>query len=211
MTFIVQSPLSIPLSKKKSFTLNLNTYRNAHHFILNTAKIKYKEIVLSQIQQLPKFKKVSLIYTFYPNSKRHYDVANVCSIVDKFFCDALVELGHLPDDNYEYLPTVTYKMGCIDKDNPRVEIQIKELKMNHYVELSKDDIESAICEYVRSKATIDGNIHVELTTKPKIGITAVAVISPKDAVEAPTEETPKEEKPTKTDLSSLVDEDQKNY
>jgi len=52
------------------------------------------------------------------------DISNVLSIHDKFFCDALVELGKLPDDNYKYIPEVKYVFREVDKLNPRVDIYI---------------------------------------------------------------------------------------
>lgn len=127
MIYKVQSPLSVEITKKKRFTLNLNNYRNASYFLLNIAKKNYKQTVLPQLKQLPHFNKVKLTYVFYPSSRRRYDISNVCSIVDKFFSDALVESGHLDDDNYNYLSDVLYCFGSIDKDNPRVEILIEEL------------------------------------------------------------------------------------
>lgn len=130
MIYTVQSPLSVEITKKKRFILNLNNYRNASYFLLNTAKKNYKQTVLPQLKQLPQFKKVKLTYVFYPNSRRRYDISNVCSIVDKFFSDALVESGHLDDDNYNYLSDVHYQFGSIDKDNPRVDILIEDLSCN---------------------------------------------------------------------------------
>ena len=127
MEYVVQSPLSVQLSKKKKFILNLNNYRNASFFLLNDAKKAYKKAVLSQLEKLPKFSKVRLTYVFYPSSRRRYDIANVCSIVDKFFSDALVETGHLEDDNYNYIPDVLYCIGELDKTNPRVLILIEEI------------------------------------------------------------------------------------
>jgi hypothetical protein len=49
--------------------------------------------------------------------------------VDKFFADALVELGKLPDDNYLHVPEINFRMGAIDSSNPRVEIFIKEIEV----------------------------------------------------------------------------------
>ena len=99
----------------KGFSLNLNQYRNAHFYKLNNAKIEYKAII-------------KLTYVVYPKTSREFDISNVCSIVDKFFSDALVELGKLPDDNFKYIPEISYKIGEKDKDNPRVEIIIETLE-----------------------------------------------------------------------------------
>lgn len=71
--------------------------------------------------------KITLEYTLYPKTKRLVDVANVCSIVDKYFYDALVETGKLPDDNYNHLSSVFYRFREVDKDNPRVVVTLKEI------------------------------------------------------------------------------------
>lgn len=134
MKFI--SPLKILKSKLKHFILNLNQYRNTHYRVLNTCKINYKKYMERQIKKAPKFKKVLCLYKVFFGSKRCWDVGNVCSVHEKFFEDALVELGKLPDDNNEYIPLVIY-LGCgIDKDNPRVEIEV--------MDLTKDNIDLTI-------------------------------------------------------------------
>ena len=123
---IVSAPLSVPQTKKKKFIFNLNVYRNAHYLTLNTVKIRYKAAMEVQIVALPIFSKVKIIYTLYPKTKRLCDISNVLCIHDKFFCDALVSLKKLEDDNYLYLREVIYKMGRVDSDNPRVDIEILE-------------------------------------------------------------------------------------
>jgi len=80
-----------------------------------------------QIKKSKKFKKVLCLYRVYAGSKRSFDLGNICSVHEKFFEDAFVELGKLPDDNINYIPLVIY-LGCgIDKDNPRVEIDVMEI------------------------------------------------------------------------------------
>ena len=66
-------------------------------------------------------------YTLFQQSGRATDVANVLSIVDKFTCDALVELGVLPDDNHKIVKEVVYRYGGVDKENPRAELEITSL------------------------------------------------------------------------------------
>lgn len=80
-----------------------------------------------EINSLPSLSKIEIHYKLFPRTKRLCDVNNVCSAVDKFFSDALVELGKLQDDNYLFLPRVVSEFGGVDKDNPRVEITIKEI------------------------------------------------------------------------------------
>lgn len=122
---LYQSPLSIPLTKKKGFRLNLNNYRNLHYRLLNNAKVLYKDIMKEQIiNHNNKYEKVVIVYTIYAPNKRGFDVGNVASIHQKFFEDALVELGGLTDDRYDYIPMCIYMFGGIDTANPRVDIEV---------------------------------------------------------------------------------------
>ena len=126
MKRIFKSPLSIGVGKRK-FILNLNQYRNTHYRISNNAKIKYKEFMKSQITKYKKKLGQSLfIYTVYKGDRRNFDVGNVCAIHQKFFEDALVELGMMDDDKYSIIPMVMFVYGGIDKDNPHVEIEVVE-------------------------------------------------------------------------------------
>ena len=123
---IVISPLKILRPKAKDFVLNLNIYRNMHYKSLNAMKVKYKNLMKEQIELLPVMSKISLTFTLYPSNRRLCDLGNVTSVHEKFFCDALVEFGRLPDDNYTYLDETHSLFGKVDKCNPRVEILIKE-------------------------------------------------------------------------------------
>ena len=123
---IITAPLMVARNKTRNVGLNLNIYRNSHFQVLNDIKKKYKEQLYAQIQQLPVYTSIKLKYVLYPKTKRLCDISNILSIHDKFFCDALVELGKLPDDDYRYLRKIQYEFGEIDKDNPRVEILIYE-------------------------------------------------------------------------------------
>lgn len=140
----------VGLSKNKNWILNLNNYRNAHYQTLNKAKVNFKKTYLTEISKLPKFTELQLIeYTLYRDSYRHCDVANVCSIVDKFFCDALVEAGKLPDDNYDYLKSVNYQWGGV-ADKAYVSIKLvgkTEMKINFNLTLDQTDIEKAVSAY----------------------------------------------------------------
>lgn len=119
----VDLPIGIKIGRK-NYALNLNIYRNAHYQTLNKMKVEFSKVIEPELMKLPSFKSIDLTYTLYPKTKRLCDIANVCSIVDKFFCDTLVNIGKLPDDNYEYLKNITYTFGSIDKDNPRVTVKI---------------------------------------------------------------------------------------
>ena len=141
------SPLKIRQSKAKDWILNLNQYRNTHFRTLNTVKINYKEHMASQILSGPKYDKALCIYTVYPKDRRSFDLGNVCCIHQKFFEDALVELGKLPDDNINYIPLAIYQFGKVDTENPRVEIEVIELGrigVEKYLHIIYNDIGSKI-------------------------------------------------------------------
>jgi hypothetical protein len=133
-------PLSVSLPRKKGsdkiFILNLNRYRNANFHLLSQAKIAWKEKLLatcllnldwSACPNPP----CHLIYTIYPRSGRRFDISNVLSIVEKFTDDVLVEYGYLPDDSFKIIPAIDYRFGKIDKENPRVELEVKPLSEDY--------------------------------------------------------------------------------
>lgn len=128
---VVIAPLRIDKNKKgDKWSVNLNQYRNTHVHSLNNFKKKYKNLVQKQIDQLSPFTCIRLIINIYAADKRLFDIGNVGSIHEKFFLDALQELGKLPEDNYKHCPeTHTYFKG-IDKENPRVEFIIEEIPMS---------------------------------------------------------------------------------
>lgn len=120
-------PLKLHLPSKKSpyFYLNLNVYRNAHFFMLDKAKKTFEEQVWNQVKHLPKFKWIGLEYTLFPGSKRRVDISNTCCIVDKFFCDTLVNAGIIEDDNSGIVKKINYRFGKVDKENPHVLIYLE--------------------------------------------------------------------------------------
>lgn len=122
---VVSMPLYIitGVKKKKKNYINLNQYRNWHFQLSNKLKIAYKDIAYPQIKDLS-FQKISLSFILYKGSNRKLDRSNVLSIHEKFFCDALVESGCMPDDNDDYIVSTQYSTGGIDKNNPRVDIVI---------------------------------------------------------------------------------------
>jgi len=126
----ISVPLFIILPRKtkadRKMYLNLNGYRNWHFIVSNIIKQKFCEGLESSLNGL-KFKgKLDITYTLFKGSKRKIDRANILSIVEKFFCDALTHYECIEDDNDEVLKATHYYTGGIDKDNPRVEIIIEE-------------------------------------------------------------------------------------
>ena len=123
----ILAPVSVQVSKNKKFILNLNQYRNAHHHTLDKAKKEFAEIVKPRLVDLPVFDKIRISYYLFAGTAQKCDVANVCSIVDKFFSDCLTATGRIPDDNYDHLTMVAYGWGGVDRGNARVEAIIERL------------------------------------------------------------------------------------
>lgn len=149
----IVSPLQIKLSttkqgKEKFFILNLNNYRNTFFRTLNVAKIKYKAAIVEKIQDKPRYNKVAIIYQVFKGDNRRYDIGNILSIHQKFFEDALVECGKLPDDKSSILPMVVYLNGQVEKDNPRVQITVYDLEDTTDVNILQHTIDNYIKEMV---------------------------------------------------------------
>lgn len=115
--------------KKKHHYLNINKVFNMHFQLRNTIKKLFTEIVGAFILSCPIFHNpIQITYVIYKPTKRRYDVMNVVAIIDKFFQDTLVEHGKITDDSYLIVPRVVGVHGGIDKNNPRVDVIIDEIK-----------------------------------------------------------------------------------
>ena len=125
------SPLFITLPRKtvkdKRIALNMNTYRNLHHRISNDAKKAYSEALREQLEGLSIQTPVEVTYKVYKGSKRRLDKMNVVSVVSKFLLDSITEYGCWEDDNDDYVKKETIMPTELDRENPRVEIIIKEI------------------------------------------------------------------------------------
>ena len=122
--------------KTASFTIygrldGLNQYVNAcrsNKYQGAKAKTKNERLIKAHIDdQLTgiQFKRpVSILFRWYePNRKR--DLDNVCS-AKKFIQDALVKMGVLEGDGWRHIAGFTDEF-YIDKDNPRIEVTIREV------------------------------------------------------------------------------------
>ena len=128
---ILSSPLKVwrgktkPRKAKQWFILNLNNYRNAHYLVLNRTKINYKTAMANQIQLLPVMDyPITIHYEIFAKTRRKLDIDNVVSVHKKYFQDALVEMGRIEDDDFDWIVGSSESYGGVDKDNPRVEITI---------------------------------------------------------------------------------------
>jgi len=132
MKYCLTSPIMVLIPRKRKADqrvyLNINTYRNLHFQVNNNAKIIYKQLMTTQIESLPVFGKIKLLFVLHKGSRRKTDRHNICSIVQKFFCDALVELGKLQDDNDDFIISEKYEAGEVIKGGACCKIYIKEVE-----------------------------------------------------------------------------------
>lgn len=175
----VLCPIYLPQTKKKNFALNLNIYRNAHFLVLNKMKILFKEKIQKQLDLLPTMNGVKLTYTLFMGTNREMDLSNVCVIVDKFFCDALVEAGKLEDDNFKYLASIDYRFGGIDPQFPRCEVMLEPTSIKEdntmRIFLVQNEIEEALRNYISEQMSVaDGkDFDIKLAaTRGEEGFTA---------------------------------------
>lgn len=133
MNAIISMPLEVYLPRKtiedKKVIINLNNYRQGGFIMGNDIKKEYTEIARPKIKDLKFYLPVRLTFTLWKKTKRMTDRANVLSIHEKYFCDALTRCGCIADDNDKFIHSTHYYTGGVDRENPRVEIEIKEVEL----------------------------------------------------------------------------------
>lgn len=101
MTYIFKLPLHMTLPRKTKndvkIPLSLNWYRNAHHTEASRVKALF-EPISAELWELPP-DRIKISYVVTKKTKARFDTMNFVSIVDKFFCDWLVNNGLLIDDD----------------------------------------------------------------------------------------------------------------
>ena len=123
-------PLSVMVSKKKKFILNMNQYRNLHFRVLAQAKRLYSKIVLKLIlaeQTVIQDYPLEVEYKYYHGNNRRHDIMNIISVIDKFTMDSIVDSGIIEDDNTTIIKRYVIEAMGVDKDNPRAEIRIRKI------------------------------------------------------------------------------------
>lgn len=109
----------------------LNEYtlaRNSSRYRGNTLKQKNEALIMGyimeQLQGVSFSGKVHITYKWYEESRRR-DLDNI-AFAKKFIQDALVKSGVLAGDGWKHIGGFTDEF-YIDKDNPRVEVIIREV------------------------------------------------------------------------------------
>lgn len=99
----------------------------SHYMAYSNMKKDYTALVMISAQKLPKIEKADLEITWYCKNKRK-DPDNVSAGI-KFLLDGLVKAGKLENDGWNQVGSITHKFE-VDKQNPRIEVKIKELVAN---------------------------------------------------------------------------------
>lgn len=173
MKVILPLYLYVGKRKPKKLPLNLNHYRNAHFHVINNMKIQFKEAISSQLT-FPKFAEpVKISYVLYLPSQREVDISNVLCIVDKYFCDALVEAGLIEDDNFKHLPQVSFRFGGVDRENPRAEALIETIENSTepvmQITINQTQIEKAIQDFMLKRINIKEGTEIKIEMKATRG------------------------------------------
>lgn len=107
--------------------MSLNWYGNIHYQARNNVKRYFHERVGKVVSN-----KESISSPFKTHFKLYYknkkcDADNVIAVVSKFLLDALQEHGIIEEDNVQHYLTSTWEVVEQDRDNPRMEVIIKEM------------------------------------------------------------------------------------
>lgn len=110
----------------------MNWYRNAHHIEQNDVKKFYSELIES-IFEMKSINRSLVDFKYEVHYKLYYrstmcDMPNITAMMSKFVNDTIQELGLVKNDNVKFLVREVHQVAGIDKDNPRCEITIKEIK-----------------------------------------------------------------------------------
>lgn len=100
-----------------------NRYVGARMKEDNERKVKYA-IMTSHVGLVKLERKVKITYRWYEENKRR-DLDNI-AFAKKFIQDALVEWGTLQGDGWRHIIGFSDEF-YIDKDNPRIEVEIEEV------------------------------------------------------------------------------------
>ena len=110
--------------KGKKYWLNLNNYPKWHYRTYNAIKDNFRELMSEKLAGLKLKTPIKISFTLYRATNHKGDRANILAVVEKFFCDSLEYYGCIPDDSDRYIKETHYYGGTVDKDNPRVDIEI---------------------------------------------------------------------------------------
>lgn len=118
--------------KSKTFLVGLNWSRNAHHYIQNTVKQTYSDIITPLLVQSGfKIKGTYEVAYVYNYKSKSSDLLNVGALMSKYFLDAAQKAGTVAEDNVQYCLKESFYVGVQNKENPSVDIFIRPYKDKH--------------------------------------------------------------------------------
>lgn len=97
----------------------------SHHMVYANMKKDYTALVMMFATQLPKIGKADYEMHWYCKNRRK-DKDNIIA-GQKFIFDGLVKAEKIKNDGWNDIGNISHKF-FVDKDEPRVEVFIKELK-----------------------------------------------------------------------------------
>lgn len=120
--------LPIYFGVRKKTLMSLNWYGNIHYATRNNVKRYFHERIGKAV---PKDAKIASPFKtqfnlYYKNKKSDPD--NIVAVVSKFLLDALQEHGVIVEDNVQHYIESSFKVIEQDRDNPRMEVIIEEIK-----------------------------------------------------------------------------------
>ena len=133
MQYTFVSPLVVVMPRKtmkdKRRYLNLNNYRNWNYIISNNIKKAYTELMEKKyLRAFKQLKKVKIEYYLYKRNRRHSDLNNIVTVVDKFFQDYLVKANVIEDDTTEFVTeTHNYYKGLDENKEGYIKIVVTEI------------------------------------------------------------------------------------
>jgi len=165
--FTIKLPMRMKVNKSGELeSLNLNVYRNLHYYKLNHQKKAFHAFVEPLLSGLPSMEAVKLEYQINPKGGSRLDTMNVGSVVDKFFSDALVLCGIIPDDDYKHVVKNDFEFGYLSPNDPHVLVTITETNRRKEtpmrILLDQEEIQAALEAYVQTMG-LQGASGVELT------------------------------------------------
>ena len=121
--------LTLPIygGVKKKFLIGMNWMNTTHYRSRNNVKQDYhKRIGKALPDEVKVASPLCTHYRLYYKNKRS-DAPNIIAVVDKFLMDALQEHGVIEEDNVDHYVSSSWEVVEQDRDNPRVEVEIKEI------------------------------------------------------------------------------------
>lgn len=113
---------------RKKYMLGLNWLQDAHYRARNLVKQQFTDNVGKVVPKDVKLKSpVATHYKVYYKNKKS-DAGNIVAVTEKFLMDALQVHGIIVEDNVQHYIKSSWEVIEQDRDNPRIEVTIKELK-----------------------------------------------------------------------------------